>query len=109
MMRELEDEIRAIAKGAEHRDKILELMEKKALIGDVFNHLRLEAQPSESATSSEHLLFADEKARKQALAHLLMVMVKLDQEIEPMIEQEGHHLNARCTTPGVAEDNFLIF
>lgn len=94
-MRELEDEIRAIAKGADHRDKILELMAKKALIGDVFNHLRLGTQPLETPTSGETSFCADEEGRRRALAQLLMLMVKLDHEIGPMVEQEGRDLNAR--------------
>ncbi len=43
-MRELEEEIEALAVGKEHRRKLKELMNKKELVGDLFNNLRLARQ-----------------------------------------------------------------
>ena len=43
-MRELEEEIEALAVGKEHRRKLKELMNKKELVGDLFNNLRLTRQ-----------------------------------------------------------------
>lgn len=43
-MRELEEEIEAQAVGKEHRRKLKELMNKKELVGDLFNNLRLTRQ-----------------------------------------------------------------
>ena len=42
ILRELEDEISALAIGRPHRDKLKELVNKKEVIADLFNHLRLE-------------------------------------------------------------------
>jgi hypothetical protein len=44
VIRELEQEIDALARGLQFRDKLKELMHKKELVGDVFNHLRLARQ-----------------------------------------------------------------
>ena len=43
-MRELEEEIEALAVGREHRRALKELMNKKELVGDLFNNLRLTRQ-----------------------------------------------------------------
>ena len=43
-MRELEEEIEALAVGKAHRRKLKELMNKKELVGDLFNNLRLTRQ-----------------------------------------------------------------
>ena len=44
-MRELEEEVEALQAGRAHRAKLMALMEKKALVGDLFNHLRLARAP----------------------------------------------------------------
>ncbi len=43
-VRELEEEIEALAVGKEHRRALKELMNKKELVGDLFNNLRLTRQ-----------------------------------------------------------------
>ena len=43
-VRELEEEIEALAVGREHRRALKELMNKKELVGDLFNNLRLTRQ-----------------------------------------------------------------
>ena len=43
-VRELEEEVEALAVGKEHRRKLKELMNKKELVGDLFNNLRLTRQ-----------------------------------------------------------------
>jgi hypothetical protein len=43
-VRELEEEVDALAVGKEHRRKLKELMNKKELVGDLFNNLRLTRQ-----------------------------------------------------------------
>ena len=40
-VRELEEEVEALQAGRAHRAKLMALMEKKALVGDLFNQLRL--------------------------------------------------------------------
>ena len=44
-MRELEEEVEALQAGRAHRAKLMALMEKKALVGDLFNQLRLARAP----------------------------------------------------------------
>ena len=44
-MRELEEEVEALHAGRAHRAALMALMEKKALVGDLFNQLRLARAP----------------------------------------------------------------
>ena len=44
-VRELEEEVEALQAGRAHRAKLMALMEKKALVGDLFNKLRLARAP----------------------------------------------------------------
>ena len=44
-VRELEEEVEALQAGRAHRAKLMALMEKKALVGDLFNQLRLARAP----------------------------------------------------------------
>ena len=44
MVRELEQEVEALAMGRPHRDRLTQLMAKKEIVGDLFNHLRLARQ-----------------------------------------------------------------
>ncbi len=44
-VRELEEEVAALQAGRAHRAKLMALMEKKAIVGDLFNQLRLARAP----------------------------------------------------------------
>jgi hypothetical protein len=44
IIRELEEEIQALAAGRPHRDELKQLMTKKEIVGDLLNHLRLARQ-----------------------------------------------------------------
>lgn len=44
IVRELEQEVEALARGRPHRDRLTRLMAKKEIVGDLFNHLRLARQ-----------------------------------------------------------------
>ncbi len=44
-VRELEEEVEALQAGRAHRAKLMALMEKKSLVGDLFNQLRLARAP----------------------------------------------------------------
>ncbi len=84
-VRELEDEIEALASGREHRRKLKELMNKKELVGDLFNNLRLARQRLVAADgvndSPADSLQRDESSINATLAQLLMVMERLDAKI----------------------------
>ncbi|EFJ49794.1 hypothetical protein VOLCADRAFT_80573 [Volvox carteri f. nagariensis] len=106
IIRELELEIDALARGRPHRDALKELMTKKELIGDVFNQLRLSRQASGGGGSEDGAQrwvhghpaaasFEDEEGINETLAQLLMVMEHLDDRIGPMLERDGEHFNKR--------------
>ncbi|CAL8467153.1 g6689 [Coccomyxa elongata] len=96
IVRELEEEIEALASGREHRRKLKELMNKKELVGDLFNNLRLARQRLVSADiSTGGGAMRDEPSINATLAQLLMVMERLDAKIGPMLETDGRDFNQR--------------
>ncbi|EFN59339.1 hypothetical protein CHLNCDRAFT_56697 [Chlorella variabilis] len=105
---ELELEIEALAQGRTHRQQLKELLNKKDMVGDCFNQLRLARQ----RTLNENAVVKpgrggrplgptacasmdDEQDMNDTLGQLLMVMQLLDEEIGPMIEADGMHFNKR--------------
>lgn len=87
-MRELEEEIEALASGRAHRRKLKELMNKKELVGDLFNNLRLARQrlvSADGAGDSPHESSRDESSINATLAQLLMVMERLDARIGTLL------------------------
>ncbi|KAL6763622.1 putative cytosolic purine 5-nucleotidase [Haematococcus lacustris] len=94
IIRELEEEIDSLALGRPHRDQLKEMMNKKELVGDVFNQLRL-ARQRFVAGHNNLQSFDDEDGVNETLAQLLMVMEALDESIGPMLEQDGQHFNSR--------------
>ncbi|KAI3433722.1 hypothetical protein D9Q98_003530 [Chlorella vulgaris] len=103
---ELELEIEALAQGRQHRQQLKELLNKKDMVGDVFNQLRLARQRTviENAVvrvgPGGHKLgplasLDDEQDMNDTLGQLLMVLQILDEEIGPMIEADGMHFNKR--------------
>lgn len=102
VVRELEQEIEALAAGRAHRDRLREALKKKDLVGDAFNNLRLARQRSLAGVSKTepgpHLQSnnsQDEMCVNEALAELLLVMEELDRVIGPAIEQDGAGFNSR--------------
>eukprot|EP00798_Chlamydomonas_sp_ICE-L_P025804 gene25804-11479_t len=96
IIRELEHEVTALAKGRPHRAKLKELMEKKELVGDLFNQLRLARQRFVSGVRLTST-FEDEDRLNETLAQLLMVMEVLDDKIGPMLEEDGCEFNERVS------------
>ena len=102
IIRELEEEIEAFAAGREHRAALQEALEKKDLVGDAFNNLRLGRQRSlvGAQAISAHVdvpkvKASDEQRVNEALAQLLAVMERLDDQIGPAIERDGADFNSR--------------
>ena len=92
-VRELEEEIEALASGRQHRRKLKELMNKKELVGDLFNSLRLARQRLVSADiSTGGGAMRDEPSINATLAQLLMVMERLDAKIgeSPLMGPHAH-------------------
>ncbi|KAL4432385.1 hypothetical protein ABPG77_001684 [Micractinium sp. CCAP 211/92] len=123
ILAELELEIEALAQGRQHRKQLKELLNKKDMVGDVFNQLRLARQRSLSAdvgvvhgAAAAALLgplasTEDEQEVNDALGQLLMVMQILDDEIGPMIAADGMHFNRRwgyMTRAGVNDKSQLM-
>eukprot|EP00798_Chlamydomonas_sp_ICE-L_P019954 gene19954-26662_t len=71
ILRELEEEVAALADGTPHREKLKELMEKK------------------------EMTFEDVDSLNETLAQLLMVLEVLDEQIGSMLEQDGSMFNER--------------
>lgn len=95
--RELEKEVKALAYGRKHREKLIELMNQKELVGDVFNQLRLALQRRTMDHSAQTLLLTEMGERELAdnMQKMLIIMKRLDQEIAPMLELDGKFFNER--------------
>lgn len=122
ILRELEEEITALALGRSHRVKLKELLNKKDVVGDLFNNLRLARQrmlvgvdnalviadddnqnggenggtpssPSSSSSSLPPHLSQSEGDVNEALGELILMMQNLDREIVPAVERDGWHFN----------------
>jgi len=94
VIRELEREVDSLALGRPHRDRLKELMNKKELVGDVFNQLRLARQRFVNGHNTL-ASFDDEEGINETLGQLIMVMEALDEKIGPMLELDGQHFNRR--------------
>ena len=51
--RELEREVEALAYGREHRERLIELINQKETVGDVFNQLRLALQRRQAGREAQ--------------------------------------------------------
>ena len=94
IIRELEEEIRAIEKGKDGRQQLAELMHKKDVIGDLFNHLRLGFEPIKQNGSTGKWT-RDPETLKLTMAQILMLMEKLDEEIALRLSEDGRHFNEK--------------
>eukprot|EP00250_Pteridium_aquilinum_P031258 c43316_g1_i1 orf=188-2182(+) len=95
--RELEKEVRALEYGREHRKKLIELMNQKELVGNVFNQLRLALQrrTKDHAAQTPLITNMDERELADNMQNMLLIMRRLDQKIAPMLEADGKHFNKR--------------
>eukprot|EP00899_Mesostigma_viride_P028373 jgi/Mesvir1/8720/Mv02649-RA.2 len=96
--RELEEEVEALEKGREHRLELIKLMNRKAEVGYVFNQLRLALQRKQCGQPIENnpglnAMTPEEVTR--VMSSLLLVMERLDEDIAPRLEEDGHHFNKR--------------
>eukprot|EP00252_Welwitschia_mirabilis_P007375 TRINITY_DN18655_c0_g2_i2.p1 TRINITY_DN18655_c0_g2~~TRINITY_DN18655_c0_g2_i2.p1 ORF type:complete len:657 (-),score=140.27 TRINITY_DN18655_c0_g2_i2:17-1987(-) len=95
--RELEDECNALVSGKEHREKLIELINRKEAVGDVFNQLRLALQRRRKgrASQTKTVTEMDDHDLTEHMQKLLFVMQKLDEKIAPMLEADGEYFNKR--------------
>lgn len=99
IVRELEEEIEALACGRTHRKRLLEALRKKDVVGDAFNNLRLARQRALAGPGGKgpgpRVNPEEEAEVNEALAELLQVMDRLDEIIGPAIERDGAEFNTR--------------
>lgn len=100
ILRELEEEIDALAAGRQHHARLKDLLNKKEQVGDAFNNLRLAKQRSMAGQQRQEgpgpwMDEADGARVNEALAELLNIMDRLDAVIVPAIEADGAHFNVR--------------
>ncbi|XP_021774690.1 5'-nucleotidase domain-containing protein 4-like [Chenopodium quinoa] len=95
--RELEDEYTALIGSRAHRASLIELINQKEVLGDLFNQLRLALQrrmkdrPAQTFAATK----LDDKELTESMQKLLIVMQKLDEKIAPMLETDGELFNKR--------------
>jgi len=95
--RELEKEVKALAYGRDHRTKLIELMNQKEAVGDVFNQLRLALQRRTAGrqAQTDKTTNMDERELAENMQKLLVLMSRLDQRIAPMLDADGEYFNQR--------------
>ena len=96
VLRELEDEIQALATGRAHREELKSLLDKKERIGYMFNHIRLERQRILTRSNQmNEIEYKRVQEMNRVLAELLVVLGNLDSEIAPAIQRDGADFNER--------------
>ncbi|KAJ4954681.1 hypothetical protein NE237_011464 [Protea cynaroides] len=95
--RELEDEYRALIHSRSHRAALIELINQKEVVGDLFNQLRLALQRRTKGRPAQTLAATkmDDQELTESIQKLLIVMQRLDQKIAPMLEADGEYFNKR--------------
>lgn len=95
--RELEEEYRALIQSMDHRLTLIELINQKEVVGDLFNQLRLALQRRMKGRPAQTLAATnmDDQELTESMQKLLIVMRRLDQKIAPMLEADGEHFNKR--------------
>ncbi|GMH28623.1 hypothetical protein Nepgr_030466 [Nepenthes gracilis] len=95
--RELEEEYSALIRSQGHRTTLIELINHKEVLGDLFNQLRLALQRRTTGRPAQTLAATkmDDLELTESMQKLLIVMQRLDQEIAPMLESDGEIFNKR--------------
>ncbi|KAG0631983.1 hypothetical protein M758_1G296200 [Ceratodon purpureus] len=90
-------QVKALAFGRDHRTKLIELMNQKEAVGDVFNQLRLALQRRTAGRSAQtdKATGMDERELTENMQKLLILMSRLDQRIAPMLDADGEYFNQR--------------
>lgn len=96
ILRELEEEIKALNAGRQHREQLKRLMNKKEKLGDLFSMLRLVlVRRKNKRTFPDNVdAFLHENEIEEILGKLLVAMERLDADIAPMLVEDGGHFNA---------------
>lgn len=95
--RELEEEYTALIGSRAHRASLIELINQKEVLGDLFNQLRLALQrrmkdrPAQTFAATK----LDDQELTESMQKLLIVMQRLDEKIAPMLDMDGELFNKR--------------
>ncbi|RID59750.1 hypothetical protein BRARA_F02961 [Brassica rapa] len=95
--RELEEEYMALICSRGHREELIELINQKEVVGDLFNQLRLAFQRRSKGRPAQTLAatnLADQELT-ETMQKLLIVMQRLDEKIGLMLESDGELFNKR--------------
>ncbi|KAJ4821927.1 hypothetical protein Tsubulata_050464 [Turnera subulata] len=105
--RELEEEVttcffihslyNALIGSRRHRASLIELINQKEVVGDLFNQLRLALQRRTKGRPAQTLAATsmDDLELTESMQKLLIVMQRLDEKIAPMLEEDGELFNKR--------------
>ncbi|KAB2625084.1 5'-nucleotidase domain-containing protein 4-like [Pyrus ussuriensis x Pyrus communis] len=95
--RELEEEYSALIHSRGHRAALVDLINQKEVVGDLFNQLRLASQRQTKGRPAQTLAATnlDDQELSESMQKLLIVMQRLDQKIAPMLEADGELFNKR--------------
>lgn len=95
--RELEEEYSALIHSRDHRGALIELINQKEVVGDLFNQLRLALQRRNTGRPAQTLAATnmDDQELTESMQKLLIVMQRLDEKIAPMLEADGELFNER--------------
>ncbi|GFZ11542.1 HAD-superfamily hydrolase, subfamily IG, 5'-nucleotidase [Actinidia rufa] len=85
----------ALIRSRGHRAALIELINQKEVVGDLFNQLRLALQRRTKARPAQTLAATnmDDQELTESMQKLLIVMQRLDNKIAPMLEADGEHFN----------------
>ncbi|XP_059286045.1 uncharacterized protein LOC132039576 [Lycium ferocissimum] len=95
--RELEEEYNALIDSQQQRATLIDLINQKEVLGDLFNQLRLALQRRTMGRPAQTLAAThmDDNELTESMQKLLLVMQRLDQEIGPMLDEDGELFNNR--------------
>lgn len=95
--RELEEEYNALIHSQQERATLIDLINKKEVLGDLFNQLRLALQRRTEGRPAQTLAAThmEDNELTESMQKLLLVMQRLDQKIGPMLDEDGELFNKR--------------
>ncbi|KAL9325733.1 hypothetical protein ACSQ67_006378 [Phaseolus vulgaris] len=95
--RELEEEYNALIGSRSYRESLVELINQKEVVGDLFNQLRLALQRRNRDRPAQTLAATNmnDEDLTDSMQKLLIVMQRLDKKIAPMLEADGELFNSR--------------
>ena len=93
IVREVEEEVIAMDRGRATSQALSALVKRKEQCANILNHLRTELHRYRSTKQSSLFNKESEAGLYDTMARLLSTMVDYDNQIAPMLYQEGSHFN----------------